>query len=505
MKTLKLKGRYVQLLVAIIVIAAIVFIVKSRDGLEWIKDLYTQRGGLVKMVGIDNVPPEKLPSYRSVNGILNIQHWTTPQGVGVYFVHVPTLPMVDIELVFDAGASRNGTKGGLAYLTNHLLAEGTVELSAEKVAENFDDVGAQFSTSSQRDMATLHLRSLSETDKLVPAIQTMAAILTQPAFPESGFKREQQNMISALKMQAQTPDKVASRAFFSALYQQQPYANWVLGDEPAVNALTVQDVKAFYQQYYVAKNVTVAIVGDITAQEADALVQTLTQHLPQGQKPAPLPAVHSLNQPIFQKINFPSHQTHILMGAPGIKQGDVDYYALHIGNHILGGNGSVTRLFDTIRNQHGLAYSASSHFYPMLERGPFIMSCQTRNEQAGKAKQMMQDLLTEFIKQGPTEEELKAAKQNLIGGYALAFDSNLTICRQLAALGFYQLPLDYFNQFKPAIEKITTQDVRLAFERKISPQNLVTIMLGNNEDNAANEKINPDLPGTKDTGFEHRH
>lgn len=490
----KFKRRSLEVLIALVIILATVFIVKSREGLEWIKDLYTQRKGLVKMVGIHNTSPEKLASYQSVSGVLDIQYWLTENGVPVYFVRVPTLPMVDVELVFDAGAARNGTKGGLAYLTNQLLAEGTAELSAEQVAENFDDVGAQYTATSQRDMANVHLRSLSQPDKLVPAVQTLAAILSQPAFAEQGFKREQQNMISSLKLQAQSPEKVAMRAFYSALYPQQPYANWVLGDESAVKALTQQDVKAFHQQYYVAKNVSVAIVGDVTAQEADALAQTLTRNLPQGAKPAPLPAVPNLSKAVFQKIHFPSHQTHLIIGEPGVKQGDPDFYALNLGNHVLGGNSSVTRLFDVIRNQHGLAYSVASYFIPMKERGPFILMCQTRNDQAEKARTMLENQLKQFVSHGPTQEELDQAKQNLVGGYALSFDSNQAICRQLAAMGFYSLPLNYFNEFKPTIEKLTIADVKAAFQKRISPQNLAVVMLGNSNQEKLPDEPSPEAP-----------
>jgi len=437
------------------------------------------RGGeLAKMMGIQNKAPQKLESFKEVKGVLAIQHWVTPQGVSVYFVPVRTLPMVDIQLVFDAGAARNGNKGGLAYLTNTLLAEGTLKMSADQVAENFDKLGAQFSAESQRDMASLHLRSLSEPSQLIPAVQTLAELVSQPAFLEQGFKREQQNSLSALKQQSQSPSQVASKAFYTALYPNQPYANWVLGDEKSMAALNVEDVKAFFKQYYVAKNMAVTIVGDLSAIEADAIAQTLAKDMAQGEKPAALQEVGNLTENVVRKVNFPSAQTHILLGEPGVKHGDPDYYALYLGNHILGGNGSVTRIFDIIRNKNGLAYSAYSYFVPMRERGPFILGCQTRNDQADKALSLMQGLLHEFVEKGPTDEELAAAKKNLLGGYALRFDSNSAISQQISALAFYGLPLDYFDKFKPAIQSIDADKVKEAFQRRILTKNMVVVMVG---------------------------
>lgn len=471
----KKSSRWIQVIIAVLVIVAGLFIIKSRYGKPSEKATETAHHG---ETGMSSTPPDQLDSFKSVTGVLNIQHWVTERGVNVYFVAVPTLPMVDVEVIFDAGAARNGDKGGLAYLTNTLIAEGTANLTADQVAESFDKIGAQYNAESQRDMALVHLRSLSEKAQLSEAVNTLAAILSHPIFPDDGFKREQQNMLSALKQQEQKPQQVANRAFMTALYGTQPYANWVLGDEASIKALTPKDVKDFYQKYYTAKNATVAIVGDISAEEANGLAQKLTNDLPQGEKAPALPAVADLSAKVTKKIDFPSAQTTILVGEPGMVQNDPDYYALAVGNHILGGNGSVTRIFNTIRNQHGLAYSAYSYFIPMREKGPFVMGCQTRNDQADKALAMMQELLKEFVEKGPTEKELEQAKQNLLGGYALQFDSNASICHEIAALGFYNFPLDYLNQFKDSVNKLTVDDIKKAFEKRISPEKMVVVTVG---------------------------
>lgn len=449
---------------------------------QWISSTSSsERGALENMIGMKESNPEKLSTYQSIKGVLDIQYWHTKNGVPVYFVHVPALPMVDIEIAFDAGAARNDKKGGVAYLTNVLMTEGTGQLTADQIAESFENVGAQFSAQSQRDMASATLRSLSDPKLLAPAVETMSQIISQPSFPEAGFLRERQNALSALKKQAQSPSQVASRAFYNAVYPNQPYSNWVLGDDASLQALKIDDIKAFHQQYYVAQNAVVAIVGNVSASEANAIAERITEKLPIGQKAAALPHVSDLAKTNVQKINFPSAQTHILMGEPLIKQGDPDYYALYVGNHILGGNGSVTRIFNTIRNQHGLAYSAYSYFQPMRERGPYVLGCQTRNDQADKALALMQSVLKDYVEKGPTQKELEDAKLNIVGGYALQFDSNASIAQHLASLGFYGLPLDHFDQFKQAINKITIEDIQKVFQARVRPDNVAIIMVGQSE------------------------
>lgn len=480
-KKLKSKRWWILSSIGLLIILALIVLVAGRQRLFPLSKAITEKGELANMIGIKEIDPKKSASYKEVSGVLNIQHWVTKNGVPVYFVEVPTLPMVDVEIVFDAGAARNGAKGGVAYLTNTLLSEGTAELSADQIAENFENVGAQYSASSQRDMASVTLRSLSEPKLLAQALETLATIVSHPTFPDTGFGREKQTMLTMLKKQAQTPSQVANRAFYSAVYPGEPYSNWVLGDETSVQALTVDDVKAFHKQFYVAKNAVVAIVGNVTAGEANAIAERITEKLPLGEKPLALPEVKNLSKTAIQRIEFPSAQTHILMGEPLIKQGDPDYYALYTGNHILGGNGSVTRIFNIIRNQNGLAYSAYSYFQPMRERGPYVFGCQTRNDQADKALGLMQSVLKEYVEKGPTEKELEDAKLNILGGYALQFDSNASITQHLASLGFYGLPLDHFDNFKKEVQKLTTQDIQQVFQKRVQPDNMAIVMVGKSE------------------------
>ena len=414
----------------------------------------------------------------SVLAAPKIQQWQTANGARVLFVSAPEIPMVDAQVVFDAGSARDLAKPGIALLTNGLLNEGAGDKNADAIAEQFATLGARQGNSADRDMASYSLRSLTDASKLQPAADLLALILKQPVFPQDAFARVQSNALIALQAQKQSPEDVTSEAFFKAIYGAHPYANDPSGTEASVKALTVDDLKAFYQQYYVARNAVVAIVGALDRAAAEKLANTLVGGLPDGAAAAKLPEVASLADANIVKLSHPSTQSHVMLGQPGVRRADADYFALFIGNHILGGNGLVSRISDEIREKRGLSYSAYSYFMPMRERGPFILGLQTRTDKTDEAIKVLRDTLDKFVKDGPTAKELEASKKNITGGFALRVDSNKKITDYLALIGFYNLPLDYLDTFIARMNAVTLQQVKDAFKRRIETGKLVTVIVG---------------------------
>lgn len=407
-----------------------------------------------------------------------IQHWTTTNGARVYFVASPELPIVDIRIVFDAGSARDGKHSGVAKLTNGLLDQGAGDLNADQIAERLDEVGANLDTSSYRDMAIVSLRSLTDPTLLDPALDVMTRVVSDPTFPEDSFKLQQKRTLIALRGQKESPGAIAQKAFFAAVYGNHPYASPSLGTEQTVSALTRQDVVDYYQRYYTGRNAVVAIVGAVDRNAAEKLAERVAGKLPAGQAAPTLPTVKPLAAAKMEQISYPSAQTHILMGQPGISRDDPDFFPLVLGNHILGGGGLVSRISDQVREKRGLAYSAYSYFAPMHVAGPFTAGLQTRNEKAKAALDVLQDTLRDFIDKGPTADELSAAKKNITGGFALNIDSNAKIVDHLASIAFYKLPLDYLDTYNQHIEAVTADQIRDAFRRRIHPQDMVTVMVG---------------------------
>ncbi len=408
-----------------------------------------------------------------------IEHWQTPQGSRVYYVRTESLPMADIQVIFDAGSARDGQQFGVAALTAGMLDTGAGQWNADAIAQRFESVGAMFGTDVAADSVTLSLRTLTDKALFDKSLETVHTILTQPKFNEADFKREKIRTLAALKQQEELPGAVAGIAFSNALYGSHPYAHPDAGVIKTVTALKSADLKRFYQSYYVAANAVVVIVGDLSKEQAEQTALTLLKDLPAGKKAADLPDVVIPTKATQQHIEFPSTQTHVLVGLPATYRKDPDYYNLYVGNHILGGSGLVSKLFNEVREKRGLAYSASSAFSPMLKPGPFIVSLQTRNDQTQQALEVLNKTLTDFVTHGPSEAELTAAKKNIIGGFAMRFDTNKKLAGYVGMIGFYEMPLDYLDTFQQKVEQTTVATITDAFKRRVNLNALQTITVGN--------------------------
>jgi zinc protease len=406
-----------------------------------------------------------------------IEHWQTSNGARVYYVAAPELPMVDIHIIFDAAAAREKIPG-VAMMTNDLLEEGAGKLDADQIADAFAAVGAHYGSGSYRDMSLVNLRSLTKPELLDKAVATLTSVITQPTFPEDAFERERKQMLISLQAKKQSPGAIAGDAYFEALYGDHPYGHDADGTEESVKSIKRQDLIEHHKRYYVGRNAVIAIVGAVDKQQAKQLAETILGKLPAGKAAPALPAVASLKQAEVIKKEYPSTQTHILVGQPAIKRGDKDYFALMVGNHILGGSGLVSRLSDEIREKRGLSYSTYSYFSPMHQRGPFTLGLQTRNDKADEALKLLRQTLTEFMDKGPTEKELEAAKKNITGGFALNLDSNSKIVENIAMMGFYHLPLDYLDTYTQKVDAVTTDQIKAAFKRHVQPDRMVTVMVG---------------------------
>jgi len=414
----------------------------------------------------------------SVQAAPDIEHWQTSKGVEVYYVHAPELPMVDMQIVFDAGSSRDDDLPGLAMLTNGLLDQGAAGFDADAISNGFESLGAIYGSDAGYDSASVQLRSLTDEALLAKAIENLKRVVSRPEFPKDALKRRRSQTLIGLKSKQQSPAALAKDAFMSAIYQSHPYANPNEGTEESVAAIKREDITAFYKQYYVINNAMVAIVGAVDRKQAEQIAEDITADLEPGEKAGPLAEVKALDKPATIFINHPSTQTHILVGQPGIKRGDPDYFPLYVGNYILGGGGMVSRLFEEIREKRGLSYSAYSYFSPMRFKGPFIAGLQTRKDQVDKARSVLMENINRFIENGPTEEELIAAKKNITGGYPLRIDSNSKILNYVVVIAYYKLPLDYLETFNAKVEAVTVEQIKDAFKRRLTPDKLVTVMVG---------------------------
>jgi zinc protease len=407
-----------------------------------------------------------------------IQHWETANGARVYFVPAPELPMVDINVTFAAGSARDAGNAGLSHLTSDLLDSGAAGLSADQIASRVEALGAVLDTGAARDMAWVSLRSLSDAEHLQPALAIFADVLGQPDFNASDLDRERARTLVGLRSEDQSPSSVAENAIFAAIYGKHPYAARESGTPESVRKITRRQIVDFYRRYYVAHNAIIAMVGNLDRKAAEQVAEQVAAKLQPGSRAPALPVPAALTHATEQRIAHSSAQTTVLVGQPGMRRGDPDYFPLYVGNHILGGGGLVSRLSDEIREKRGLSYSVSSYFSPMEQDGPFLLSLQTRNDQTDEALGLLRDTLRKFLQEGPTAKELEDAKKNLTGGFPLRIDSNSKILDYLVMIGFYGLPLDYLDTFSANVTAVTRAQILDAFHRRVHPDTMATVIVG---------------------------
>jgi zinc protease len=245
----------------------------------------------------------------------------------------------------------------------------------------------------------------------------------------------------------------------------------------SVEAIARDDLIAFHAAHYVANRAVIAMIGDVNRIEADAIARQLSQRLPQGKDLPALPEMEILKAK-EEWIAHPASQSHILIGAPALVRGDPDFFALTAGNYVLGGGGFVSRLMREVREKRGLAYSVYSYFNPLQQRGPFQIGLQTQKEQSEEALRVVRKVVADYLAEGPSEKELRAAKDNLIGGFPLRIDNNRKILDNIAAIGYYNLPLNYLDTWTDNIAKISVSDVKAAFKRKLTLEQFNTVVVG---------------------------
>ena len=420
--------------------------------------------------------------------VLPIEHWQTNNNANVYYVDLPELPIIDIDVIFNAGSAYDGKQFGVANLTNQMIGQSARHLSADQIAESFDNVAAVFDSDTRRDSATIHLRSLTRADLLQPALKTFTTVITEPNFDSKSFKRVKEQTLQVILQAEQTPGTIANNLFFNTIYHNYPYAHATVGDSKTVAKLTPEKLLAYYKKYYVGSNATIVIVGDIRQAQAKQIVNQIIGKLPKGK-----PAI-SLSKPTYQPkeknvhINYPASQTYIRIGELGVSRKNKDYIPLYVGNYILGGGVLVSRLFKTVREEKGLTYNIYSFFIPLEQKGPFLVTLQTRNNATKEAISLIKTQLQNFLDDGPTASELTAAKQNIIGGFPLLLDSNSAILSQVANIAFYKLPLDYLDTYRDKVNDVTLNNIKNAFNRQINIKDMVTVTVGKEVSNNEKQK-----------------
>lgn len=411
---------------------------------------------------------------------VDIQRWTTGNGTEVLLVEQHDNPIVDMQVNFKGAGSVFNPEGKseVAEFTAALLTDGTEKLDEEAFNAAADDIAAQIGSSSGQESSAAVLRSLSRPETLKQAAGLLNQSLTRPRFDPAVFDRRQKEAVTALQQQETTPDYNAGRALTKLAYPDHPYGSGANITTESIRKVNLDDIRAFHRSHYGKDNAIVAIVGDINRKQADRLVKNVLNGLPERSSAAKnVPPVQQ--QPAQRRdIPFAGEQAQVLLGMPLIKRHDPDYYALVAGNYILGGGGFDSRLMKVLRDRHGYTYGVHSTLEPATEAGMFTIGYSTQKKNTKDSLVQAQAVIKQFIEEGPTEEELAQAKANIIGSFPLRFDSNAKLVKYLSIIGYHNLPNDYLEAYPKAIGKLTVEQVKDAWKRRVKPEDLHIVVVG---------------------------
>lgn len=409
--------------------------------------------------------------------------------VRTLFVETQDLPMVDIQLTFNAGSARDQdiAKGlyGLSNMAAKLMREGTDQYSANQVAAVFDETGAQFSVQAYRDMFVVRLRSLSDPDKLEPALGMMMELLKNASFKASSLNLALSNTQVGQKQLQENPSRLMDIRFYRTLYGQHPYAEPISGTLGSTKKINAELLKKFRDQFLVAQNMNIAITGKLSPKQALELSERIAGNLTQGQKAGPLPIPEAKSG--FEVVHLPyqSSQAHVIFGHLIPTRFTEDKLALEVANRMFGGGGFNAVLMQELRVKRGFTYGAYSSLSFSQAPGVFSFKYSTRQDQLLESIQVAHQAFIDFVRQPIDAKHLEETKAGMLRAFPNNYSSNATINAQLGNMGFYQEQTDYLSSYPERLAKITAADVQRAVRQHLHPDRLSLVVVNAELDKAA--------------------
>jgi zinc protease len=409
-----------------------------------------------------------------------VQRMVLPNQFVLLLIEDHSLPLVTLRLLIDSGSRRDPPgKEGLANLTAAGLLLGTSTYPVTAFHEALDYMGASLDASAAQDYAILRLRVLKK--DLDKGFDLFMEALTQPTFPKEEIQRQVQETLAVIQSAEERPGEIARKAFQRTLFLGNPYGHPVEGTRESFSQITGEAVFQFYKTYYHPNNAILAVVGDVTTEEAKAGLIPRLSEWPMAEIPNEHFTVTFAKGPKTVEIDRNITQANIILGHKGISRTNPDYYAIKIMNYILGGGGFGSRLFEEIRVKRGLAYSVASYFVPRKYAGSFQIALQTRNASAQEAIAVIRQQIEGIEKELVSERELEKAKKYMVGNFPLQLDTQAKLATFISQVEYYGLGLDYPEKYPSYINAVTRDDVLRVARSYLHPDKAILVVVGNLE------------------------
>lgn len=409
-----------------------------------------------------------------------IQEITSPGGITAWLVEEHSLPFVVIEAAWENGTLQDPEdKAGLTYMMAGLMNEGAGDLDSQAFQGELERLAANLSFRASRDRLSLSFKTLTENRE--EAVELLRLALTEPRFDEGPIEQIRGQLKVAILRDAESPDKIAAEAWYSAALADHPYTRPSKGTLDSIATIDRSDLVAHRERLIAKDNINIAVVGDI---EPEALRELLDDVFGGLSDATPLEevALAEVNPKAQLQIierNMP--QSVVLFGHEGIAREDDDFIPAYVMNYILGGGGFSSRLMTEVREKRGLAYSVATYLYPLRHAALFIGQVATENERVSESLDVIRAEIARLAADGVTEKELADAKTYLTGSYPLRFDTNDKIASQLIAIQEADLGIDYITRRNGLIEAVTQDDIRRVAKRLLGPENLIVTVVGQPE------------------------
>jgi zinc protease len=415
----------------------------------------------------------------SAQAAVEIMEVTSPGGIEAWLVEEPSIPFTAIDINIRGGANldREGKRGSV-NLMMALLEEGSGEMDARAFQEAREALAASFRFDAGDDTVSISASMLTENRD--EAVALLRQALVEPRFDEDAVERVREQVLSGIASDAQDPGTIASETFMAEAFGDHPYGSSNQGTADSVAALTREDLVQAHRDTLVKGRVYVGAVGDITPEELGLLLDELLGDLPEEGPEQPPEVAFGLPGGVTV-VDYPTPQAVAIFGQRGIEFDDPDYFAASILNHILGGDGFQSRLFNEVREQRGLTYGIGTNLVPLDYAEFWMGSVASSNATVAEAIGVTRTIWADVAANGVTEAELEAAKTYMTGEYPLRFDGSAEIAGILAGMQMIGLPPDYVENRNGYVEAVTMDDVRRVASELLDPEGLHFVVVGQPE------------------------
>jgi zinc protease len=405
---------------------------------------------------------------------MNIERIVSPSGIEAWLVRDSSAPLVALSYSFHGGSSQDDAdKSGAASLTSNMLDEGAGDLDSKAFHEKLENHAIELNFSVTRDYFNGSLRTLKEHRE--EAFDLLRLALTAPRFDADALERVRAQVVSNLRREQTSPNELASRSWWRTAFPDHPYGRESKGSLETVPKLSAGDLRDYARRTFARNELKLAIVGDVDAATAGALIDRAFGGLPAKNdlKPVGQANPSGLGRTIVTRLDVP--QAVVTFGGPGIARSDPDFMAGYIVNHVLGGGSFSSRLYREVREKRGLAYGVSDSLVWFKKAAVVIGGTATRAERTGDAIAIIEREFKRMAETGPTPEELAKAKSYLKGSYALSLDTSTKIAAQLVHIQNDNLGIDYISRRDSLIDAVTMEDARRVAKRLFGGGLLVTV------------------------------